>query len=155
MRSCCCSVNGGLGFLYVLDGVMRDSTMLREVFTGFYQTPTNMPDLNLRWVNVICGHDDSPADAAGGLDGAAAGAVYAGAARFATRRTADVSRRWGCGPGLMPMVHTHSFLGLGLVSAGVLLTALLIPAAPGRADTVASGLPAFTAPSPWRWRCRS
>ena len=28
--------------------------MLREIFTGYYQTPTNMPDLNLRWVNVIC-----------------------------------------------------------------------------------------------------
>ena len=46
--------NGGLGFLYVLDGVFRDPTMFKEVFTGFYRAPANMPEFNLRWVNVIC-----------------------------------------------------------------------------------------------------
>ena len=47
-------VNGGLGFLYALDGVAKDATAFRNIFTGFYRTPTNQPALNLRWVNVIC-----------------------------------------------------------------------------------------------------
>ena len=47
-------INGGLGFLYALDGVWKDPAAFREIFTGFYKTPTNQPDLNLRWVNVIC-----------------------------------------------------------------------------------------------------
>ena len=36
-------LNGGLGFLYTFDGALKDPTMLNNVFTGFYKTPTNMP----------------------------------------------------------------------------------------------------------------
>ena len=115
--------NGGLGFLYVLDGVMRDSTMLREVFTGFYRTPTNMPDLNLRWVNVV-------ADMMIPQRTLLAGwmmllpALWMLVRAIRTRRT-GIFAALGVWAGLMPMVHTHSFLGLGLISAGALLTALL------------------------------
>ena len=115
--------NGGLGFLYVLDGVMRDSTMLREVFTGFYRTPTNMPDLNLRWVNVV-------ADMMIPQRTLLAGwmmllpALWMLVRAIRTRRM-GIFAALGLWAGLMPMVHTHSFLGLGLISVGALLTALL------------------------------
>ncbi len=44
-------LNGGLGFIYTLT-----PESFREIFTGFYKTPTNMPDYNLRWANsfAIC-----------------------------------------------------------------------------------------------------
>ena len=46
-------INGGLGFLHTFDRVFADSSAHEAVFTGFYQTPTNMTELNLRWVNVV------------------------------------------------------------------------------------------------------
>ena len=47
-------LNGGLGFLYDFDMMGRDGfAKIREIFTGYYRTPANQPDLNLRWSNVI------------------------------------------------------------------------------------------------------
>ena len=46
--------NGGLGFLYDFDLAGRDNFQkIREIFTGYYKTPANQPDLNLRFSNVI------------------------------------------------------------------------------------------------------
>lgn len=116
-------VNGGLGFLYVLDGAMRDPTMLREVFTGFYKTPTNMPDLNLRWVNVICDMMIPQRTLLAGWM-MLLPALWLLVRAIRTRRTA-LFAILGVWAGLMPMVHTHSFLGLGLISAGAMLTVAL------------------------------
>ncbi len=110
-------INGGLGFLYTFDGVFRSDLALRDVFTGFYRTPTNMPDLNLRWVNVICDMMIPQRTLLTGwtmllpalymlVDAARGRSV----ARFALL---------GVWAGFMPMVHTHSFFALGLLSAGV------------------------------------
>ena len=47
-------LNGGLGFLYDFDLMGRDGfAKIREIFTGYYKTPANQPDFNLRWSNVI------------------------------------------------------------------------------------------------------
>ena len=111
-------INGGLGFLYTFDGVFQDSTLLREVFTGFYKTPTNQPDLNLRWVNVIC---DMMVPQRTLLTGwmALLPALY-----MLHNALQQKQARWfallGVWAGLMPMVHTHSFFALGLMSAGVM-----------------------------------
>lgn len=111
-------INGGLGFLYTFDGVFKDATMLKNVFTGFYNTPANMPDLNLRWVNVIC---DMMIPQRTLLCGwmALLPALY----MFVDAVRSESPRRFallGVWSGLMPMVHTHSFFALGLMSAGVL-----------------------------------
>ena len=46
--------NGGLGFLYDFDMMGRDNFQkISEIFTGYYKTPANQPDLNLRFSNVI------------------------------------------------------------------------------------------------------
>lgn len=111
-------VNGGLGFIYTMDG-----ESFREIFTGFYKTPTNMPEYNLRWVNVIC---DMFIPQRTFLTG---WTVLLPAVYLLLLAVREKSRRLfvglGVWAGLMPMIHTHSFLGLGLVSAGVMLKTLI------------------------------
>lgn len=111
-------LNGGLGFMYVLDGAAGDSSMLREVFTGFYRTPTNMPDLNLRWVNVLADMMIPQRTLlAGWMTLMPALYMLTGALKRMDRRTFVMLGLWA---GAMPMIHTHSFLGLGLASAGAM-----------------------------------
>ena len=117
-------INGGLGFLYTFDGVFRDPTMLREVFTGFYKTPTNMPELNLRWVNVI-------ADMMLPQRTLLTGWTVLLPALYMLVDAARERSPWrflmlGVWAGFMPMVHTHSFFALGLLSIGVLFHQLVI-----------------------------
>ncbi len=129
-------INGGLGFLYALDGVWKDPTAFREIFTGFYKTPTNQPDLNLRWVNVIC---DMMIPQRTLLTGwtllVPALWLLATSARDRDARGFAVLGVWA---GAMPMVHTHSFLALGLISAGAMAGTLL--RAPGDDRPRALGL---------------
>ena len=116
-------VNGGLGFLYVFDGALRDPTALKNVFTGFYNTPTNMPDLNLRWVNVICDMMIPQRTLLCGWT-VLLPALYmlVDAIQKNDRGRFLLLGVWA---GLMPMVHTHSFFALGLMSAGVMFHQLL------------------------------
>ena len=116
-------LNGGLGFLYSLDGIWKDSTAFREIFTGFYATPTNQPALNLRWVNVIC---DMMVPQRTLLTGwmALLPALWllVVALREGKPAAFAVLGVWG---GALPMIHTHSFLGLGLLSAGAMAWVLV------------------------------
>ena len=112
-------VNGGLGFLYTFDGAFKDPTMLRNVFTGFYNAPTNMPDLNLRWVNVICDMMIPQRTLLCGWTMLLPALYMLVDAIRENRRSRFVLL--GLWAGLMPMVHTHSFFALGLMSAGVML----------------------------------
>jgi len=116
-------VNGGLGFMYALDGIGRDAGAFREIFTGFYKTPTNQPDLNLRWVNVIC---DMMIPQRTLLTGwmALIPALWllVTAARDRDRRAFLILAVWA---GALPMIHTHSFLALGLISAGAMVSCTL------------------------------
>ena len=116
-------VNGGLGFLYALDGVAKDATAFRDIFTGFYLTPTNQPALNLRWVNVIC---DMMIPQRTLLTGwmALLPALWL---LLTAARDDDMPAfaLLGVWAGALPMIHTHSFLALGLVSAGAMLYAVI------------------------------
>ncbi len=109
-------VNGGLGFLYALDGVAKDPTAFREIFTGFYLTPTNQPALNLRWVNVIC---DMMVPQRTLLTGwmALIPALWL-LTEAARRKSAARFALLGVWAGCLPMIHTHTFLALGLISVG-------------------------------------
>ncbi len=126
--------NGGLGFIYALDGVWRDPTAFQEIFTGFYRTPTNQPVLNLRWVNVVC---DMMVPQRTLLAGwmALIPALWL-LATSARERNARGFALLGVWAGAMPMIHTHSFLALGLVSAGAMASCMIRApkAAPGRDD---------------------
>lgn len=112
-------VNGGLGFLYTFDGVASDPTAFQQVFTGFYKTPTNQPDLNLRWVNVICDMMVPQRTLLGGWTLLIPALYLLVTAIRENRRGLFILL--GIWAGAMPMVHTHSFLGLGMISAGAML----------------------------------
>ena len=126
-------INGGLGFLYSLDGVARDASAFREIFTGFYMTPTNQPALNLRWVNVIC---DMMIPQRTLLTGwmALLPALWllVTAARDGDARRFALLGVWA---GAMPMIHTHSFLALGLISVGAVAYCVIHASADARRDT--------------------
>lgn len=47
------TLGGGFGFAYFLDNAGQN-TYLPQLLTGFYITPTNLVDQNVRWVNIIC-----------------------------------------------------------------------------------------------------
>jgi len=112
--------NGGLGFLYDFDMMGRDGfAKIREIFTGYYMTPANQPDLNLRWSNVIA---DLMIPQRALLGGWAMGipALYLliTSQRARSMRETVVLALWAS---CLPLVHTHTFLALGLFSGGYLL----------------------------------
>lgn len=114
--------NGGFGFIYFA-GRYRFS----EIFTGFYTTPTNLTGEDIRWVNVICDMLIPQRTTMAGwcvvlpaifllitvlektLDG-----------RGGRRETVVLAALAGA----MPMIHTHSFLALGILSAAWFFCAL-------------------------------
>ena len=116
-------INGGLGFIYPLDRLGQDATAWKEIFTGFYKTPTNQPELNLRWVNVIC---DMMIPQRTLLCGwmALIPALWQLLNVMRERRVGDCVAL-GIWAGTLPMIHTHSFLALGLLSLGALVYSLI------------------------------
>ena len=130
-------LNGGLGFLYTFDGAFRDNfARLKDALFGFYLTPTNMPDLNLRWVNVIADMIIPQRTLLAGWTVCIPALMLLAQA---VRRRVETRRMEPLGPvhvvtevdgslkdflvlgvwaGMMPMIHTHSFMALGLISLG-------------------------------------
>ncbi len=47
------TVGGGFGFAYFLDNAGQNA-YLPQLLTGFYITPTNLVEQNVRWVNILC-----------------------------------------------------------------------------------------------------
>lgn len=143
-------LNGGLGFLYDLDqaaGLEADGTptvlvRLRNILEGYYQTPTNKPEPdNLRWSNVIVDLMVPQRTLLGGWC-MVIPCFYLLYTAFDPRKRASMgqqlpgamleTRRDGLGgtravallgvwAGGLPLIHTHSFLALGLCSAGMLV----------------------------------
>lgn len=119
-------LNGGLGFAYAIDMIGVDGSAFRDIFSGFYMTPTNQPDLNLRWVNVIADMMVPQRTLLGGWI-ALIPAIYL--LVDATKKT-DWRRFLvlGVWASAIPLIHTHSFLALGLLSAGAMAYCLIRPA---------------------------
>ena len=116
-------LNGGLGFAYLFDQVGRDPSRLYEAFTGFYKAPANLIDYNVRWVNVLVDMMlPQRTLMAGWL--AVIPALWL-LMRCVKERDIRLFAALGVWAGFMPMIHTHSFLALGLISAGAMLTSLL------------------------------
>ena len=130
-------VNGGLGFLYSLDtlGVsngtaasnpLQAGTWLERLDTilhGWYQTPANHADFryyNLRWSNIIVDMLVPQRTFLGGWC-LLLPCIYLLYDGFMDHQ-GPVDRRqcWllGIMAGALPLLHTHSFLALGLLSGG-------------------------------------
>ena len=128
-------LNGGLGFIYNFDlagGTTSDGTLtiverVREILEGYYTTPTNQPTpYNLRWSNVIADLMIPQRTLLGGwcMVIPCFYLIYTGFAPKLRPQTTERIRltvllgMWG---GALPLVHTHSFLALGLCSLGMLI----------------------------------
>ncbi len=140
-------LNGGLGFLYDFDlaggswkaqeGASLFTRIgqtiggwfetvgerINNILTGYYTTPTNQPDPNnLRWSNVICDMMVPQRTLLGGwcmvlpcfylMDG-----VFRPKKRDPQNGPRGLILL-GIWAGALPLIHTHSFLALGLASLG-------------------------------------
>ena len=122
--------NGGFGFALFLG-----KYPFSAIFTGYYTTPTNFVAEDIRWVNVICDMLIPQRTTMAGWCVLLA-AIYL--LILALRETMQ-------GRGLretlvlaflaasMPMIHTHSFLALGILSAAWFFCALPQARRDGRA----------------------
>lgn len=120
-------IGGGFGFIYFFDRLGGASTVgaligengysnnLSYLLNGFYVTPTNLPRIGLRWVNPIV---DMLIPQRATLFGWA----FLFPCLYLLLRFAFEKRREALLPlillaGGLPLIHTHSFLALGIVSA--------------------------------------
>ena len=138
-------INGGLGFLYSIDtlGVSNGSASLnplqagtwldrlQTILQGWYQTPANHADFtyyNLRWSNIIADMLIPQRTFLGGWC-ILLPCVYLLYDGFMDREGKVIDRRQAALLGVMagglPLLHTHSFLALGLMSAGWLVYDLI------------------------------
>ncbi|MDO4564247.1 MAG: hypothetical protein Q4C04_01380 [Clostridia bacterium] len=121
---------GGFGFLYFLDLINASPTALssllgtgannlQTLLDGFYQTPTNIPALGLRWVNPIV---DMLIPQRATLFGWAFlfPCLYLLCDFVRTKRRRNLVPL-GIIAGGMPLIHTHSFVALAIISAAYFL----------------------------------
>lgn len=107
-------ITGGLGFIFYLNG----DGMMKSLFTEYYMAPTNFLDLNLRWVNIIC---DMMVPQRTFLIGLSTVLPIL----LLTKKALDTNNNVhmlfaGIMASALPMIHTHSFLALGIICAGLL-----------------------------------
>ena len=118
-------LNGGLGFLYDFDLAGRDRfARVAEIFTGYYKTPANQPEFNLRFSNVVADLMIPQRALLGGW------AMILPCLWLLDASQKDRSVKetvllalWASA---LPLVHTHTFLSLGLFSGGYLLGRLIV-----------------------------
>ncbi len=115
-------VGGGLGFAYFFDLLSGNPENLTRIFTDFYTTPTNYAEKGMLWVNPI-------ADMLIPQRATLFGWSLLFPALFLLRSAVFEGEKENFLPlaalaGCMPLVHTHSFLALGILSAFYLLTDL-------------------------------
>ena len=143
-------LNGGLGFLYDFDQAGGTWTTIDpnapifvrigqtvsgwfatvgerigHILTGYYKTPTNQPDPNnLRWSNVICDMMVPQRTLLGGWC-MVIPCFYLLNMEFRPRMQDPANKGrglilLGVWAGALPLIHTHSFLALGLASIGTI-----------------------------------
>ena len=116
-------LNGGLGFAYFINWSETQTYRFSDIFTGFYTTPTNLIEENIRWVNVIA---DMFLPQRATLFGYAVlfptlWLLY----RAVFKEHKELFLPAGLFASALPMIHTHSFLSAGIISAVWLLLWLM------------------------------
>ena len=125
-------LNGGLGFLYDFDqaaGFESDGTLtvwqrVLHILQGYYKTPTNQPDPNnLRWSNVIADLMLPQRTLLGGWCMAIPCfyLLFSAFRKDASEPSLRAELLLAVWAGLLPLIHTHSFLALGLCSLGLMI----------------------------------
>ena len=108
-------LNGGFGFWYFIDGAKADSSIFTRILTEYYKTPTNYNEMNIRWSNTICDMIIPQHTTMAGW------CMIIPCIYLIIDSINKKSKRnyiiLGIIAGAMPMIHTHSFLALGIISA--------------------------------------
>ncbi len=106
--------NGGFGFVYFLDHVRQNPENYQRIFSSWYQTPTNYNEMSIRWSNVIADMLVPQRTTMGGW------AILFIALWLLYKAIIEKKKPYflyaGILSGLMPMIHTHSYLAIGLIS---------------------------------------
>lgn len=115
--------NGGFGFAYFLDGLRIDSTNFTRIFTALYETPTNLNDRMIRWVNTVC---DMMIPQRASLFGW----MMLFSCLYLLYRAVFLKEKRlflyaGILAGLTPMISTHIFLSLGVICAVWMMSRLV------------------------------
>lgn len=113
-------LGGGFGFLYFVKGGWENFS---RIFTAFYETPTNYVEENIYWVNPIA---DLLIPQRATLFG---WSILFACLYLLYRATIERQNAYflplAILAGGLPLIHTHSFLALGLLSAVLLVLDLL------------------------------
>lgn len=117
-------VGGGFGFWYFFDLLKANPGNLSRLFAAFYETPTNFVSNGLRWVNPIA---DMMIPQRALLFGwsilfACLFLLYRGA----IKKDGSAFLPLAILAGGLPLIHTHSFLALGIVSGFLLIRSFAI-----------------------------
>lgn len=114
--------NGGLGFVYFIDWSNERVYQFKNIFTEYYETPTNLIGNNIRWVNIIV---DMLLPQRATLFGYAVLFTCIWLLwRCVFQKEKDLFPFTALLTASLPMIHTHSFLAMALISAAWLLTSL-------------------------------
>lgn len=115
--------NGGLGFIYFIDWSNERTYEFKDIFTQYYQTPTNLINNNIRWVNIIV---DMLLPQRATLFGYAILFTCIWLLwRCVFNHEKDLFLFTAFLTASLPMIHTHSFLAMALISASWLLIYLI------------------------------
>ena len=113
--------NGGLGFCYFINKGFSSENFTR-IFTSFYETPTNYTAKNIQWHNVLC---DMLIPQRATLFG---WAILFPLLILLIKAMVKKERMYfavsGVLAGGLVLIHTHSFLALGVLCAGFLTLCL-------------------------------
>lgn len=112
-------LGGGIGLWYFLDGAGSDASVFTRIFTAFYETPTNNTADNVLWVNPIA---DLLIPQRATLFG---WSILLPCLYLLYRMAFEGETRYapmlGALAGGLPLLHTHSFLALAVISAGAMV----------------------------------
>lgn len=115
-------LNGGFGFYYfITDGL--NSENFTRIFTAFYETPTNLIGENIRFTNIIV---DMLIPQRATLFGFAV--LFPLLCLLVKAKSDEDNKKYyilaGVIAGCLPMIHTHSFMALGILCFGWLILEL-------------------------------
>lgn len=114
--------NGGVGFIYFMNKGLFDENFTR-IFTAFYETPTNYVQENIQWHNIIC--DMLIPQRATLFGWAMLFPILVILYKAVRQKDKSYFIVAGVLAGGLPLIHTHSFLALGMLCAGFVILNLI------------------------------
>lgn len=111
-------LNGGFGFFYFLNkGVFSENST--RIFTAFYETPTNYVSSNIQWHNILC--DMLIPQRATLFGWAMLFPIFILLFKAVREQKTSYFVVTGILSAGLSLIHTHSFLALGVLCAGFVI----------------------------------